>query len=320
MTTVFIAEPLFADYASDAAAISPGAEIVSFDGNLDDIPGIGSADAVAWHWYPRNRLETMVAAATNLKWLHVGSAGVDWILQSSIRSKQGLSLTDSGPAYDIAIPEYVLAWMFAIAKRIPQFIAHQRNHEWAGEVQGDLHGSTVGIVGLGPIGRGVASRCKALGMHTLGYRRQNLPVEHIDEVFTGPDGLKQLVAESDYIVFAAALTEGTRQILSKPLIDSMKPTAWVLNIARGALIDQDALTTALQEGRIGGACLDVFVQEPLPKDSPFWDLPNVLITPHDSHGGGKALDLRRKEVYLDNLRRFINGEPLENVVSFEHGY
>jgi len=320
MTNIFIAETLFADYARDAAAVAPGAEIVSFDGNQNAIPGIETADAVAWNWYPRNRLETVVPAATNLKWLHVASAGVDWILKSSIRSKQGLTLTDSGPAYDIAIPEYVIAWMFAIAKRIPQFLAHQRNHEWVREVQGDLHGATVGIVGLGPIGRGVALRAKALGLRTLGYRRQNLPVEHVDEVLTGPEGLKRLVAESDYIVFAAALTDGTRQILSKSLIDSIKPTAWVLNIARGALIDQAALTIALQEGRIGGACLDVFDPEPLPKDSPLWDLPNVLITPHNSHGGGRALALRRKEVYLDNLRRFIHDEPLQNIVSFEHGY
>ena len=320
MTKIFIAEPLYADYAAEAAIAAPNTEIVSFDGNQDIIPGIEEADAVAWFWYPRHRLETLARTATKLKWLNVGSAGVDWILDSEIKSKKDLILTDSGPAYDIAIPEYVLAWMLTIAKRVPQFLDHQRKHEWIDEIQGDLYGSTLGVIGLGPIGRGVATRCKAFGMRTMGFRRQQKPVDSVDEVLTGPEGLSRLVEESDYIVLAAALTEGTRQVLGKEQIAQLKNTAWVINIARGALIDQEALTIALQERRIGGACLDVFTQEPLPTDSPLWDLPNVLITPHDSHGGGQALAKRRKEVFIDNLRRFAAGEPLENVVSFENGY
>ena len=320
MTKIFIAEPLYADYISSASAAAPRAEFVSFDGNADLIPGIAEADVVAWFWYPRERLESMLQSAVNLKWLNVGSAGVDWIYKSGIRSKKDLVLTDSGPAYDIAIPEYVLAWMLAIAKRVPQFLDHQRKHEWIDEIQGDLYGSTVGIIGLGPIGQGVAARCKAFGMKTLGYRRRQLPVDNVDEVLTGPDGLQRLVTASDYIVLAAALTEDTRHILGKDQIDAMKATAWVINIARGALIDQDALTTALQDHRIGGACLDVFAVEPLPQDSPLWDMPNVLITPHDSHGGGAALAQRRKDVFIDNLARFVADKPLKNVVSFEHGY
>ena len=320
MTKIFIAEPLYAEYAADAAAVAQGAELISFDGNAEHIPDIDQADAVAWYWYPHDRLESMARDAVNLKWLHVGSAGVDWIYKSSIRSRKDLILTDSGPAYDIAIPEYVLAWMLASAKRIPQFIDHQRKHEWIDELQGDLHGSTVGIIGLGPIGQGVAACCKALGMHTLGYRRRQLPVDNVDEVLTGPEGLERLVRASDYIVLAAALTEGTRHVLGSDQISMMKPTAWVINVARGALIDQDALSRALQEQRIGGACLDVFTKEPLPADSPLWDMPNVLITPHDSHGGGSALAKRRKDVFIDNLARFVSGEPLKNVVNFEQGY
>lgn len=316
---ILIAKPFYDSYLPDIKAIAPDVDFSMIDGSGALPPEIAQAEAIAWWWYGSN-LDRLVQAAPKLRWIHVPSAGVDRLITPAVRSAAGLTLTDSGPAYDIAIPEYVLAWIMAIAKRVPQFLDHQKNREWTDETQGDLHGSTVGIIGLGPIGRGVAWRAKALGMSTLGYRRRQNTVEGVDEVLTGPAGLDRLLAESDYIVLAAALTEATREILGKEQIARIQPTAWVINIARGALIDQGALTKALQEKRIGGACLDVFTTEPLPKDDPLWDLPNVLITPHDAHGGGEALQQRRKELFLDNLKRFVHGEPLQNVVDFEHGY
>ncbi len=144
-------------------------------------------------------------------------------------------------------------------------------------------------------------------MRTLGLRRAHSPVVGVDEVLTGPDGLARLLDESDFVVLAAALTGETRALLGREQIGRMKPTAWLINIARGGLMDELALIAALQAGRIGGACLDVFAQEPLLPDSPLWDMPNVHIAPHNSPGATAPLRERQKMLFLDNLRRFASG-------------
>jgi phosphoglycerate dehydrogenase-like enzyme len=267
-----------------------------------------------------SRLDALLARAPRVRWLHVQSAGVDGLLTPAIRERKNLTLTNSGSAFVVAIPEYVIAWMLASAKQAPAYLKYQAAHEWKFVPQLDFYGSTVGVIGLGPIGQGVASRAKALGTRTLGYRRNPEPMDGFDEILTGPDGLNRLMAESDFIAVCAPLTVETTGLIGRDQIARMKPNAWIVNIARGAIIDQPALTEALQAARIRGATLDVTTPEPLPPDDPLWDLPNVVITPHASFGGGEDLRRRQKQVFLENLRRFVNGEPLENVVDVELGY
>ena len=271
-------------------------------------------------WVAGRRYAPLAEQGPSVRWLHTASAGVDHVLTPGVKAKPGLTVTDSGPAFEIAISEFVLAWMLLVARRLPELMASQREHRWESVVQQELYGATVGIIGLGPIGLGVAARAKAFGMRTLGLRRSSARAANVDETLTGPDGLNRLLAESEYVVLAAALTGETHALLGPAEIARMKPAAWLINIARGGLIDEPALTDALQETRIAGACLDVFAQEPLSPNSPLWGLPNVHIAPHNSPGWTSGLRERQKTLFLLNLRRFALGEPLESVVDIARGY
>ena len=281
--------------------------------------GLDQAVAVL-RWVAGKEFARLVGQGPQVRWLHTASAGVDHVLTPGVRAKAGLIVTDSGPAFEIAISEFVLAWMLLVARGLPTLMANQREHKWQSVPQFELHGRTVGIIGLGPIGRGTSLRAKAFGMRTLGLRRSSASVDGVDEVLTGPEGLARLLAESDFAVVAAALTGETRALIGAEQLARMKPTAWLINIARGGLVDEPALIASLQTEQIAGACLDVFAQEPLPPDSPLWDLPNVHIAPHNSPGWDPNLHIRQKAIFLDNLGRFARNEPLTNVVNITRGY
>ncbi len=316
---ILVPQHLHASLVGPAHEAAPTAELLPYGEDDAPVAGLEDAEAVL-RWAGGKRFAEVVENTPKLRWLHTVSAGVDHVLTPAVRANEGLVLTDSGPAYEIAIGEFVLAWMLQVARGLAALADHQRAHIWRGVPQFELHGKTVGIIGLGPIGRGVASRSKAFGMKTLGLRRHDKPVEGVDEVRTGPEGLRSLLSESDFVVIAAALTGESRALIGADALARMKPSAWLINIARGGLVDEPALIEALQAGTIAGACLDVFAREPLPPDSPLWDLPNVHIAPHDSSGMDAELDARRRSIFLDNLGRFERGEPLENVVDKERGY
>jgi len=175
--------------------------------------------------------------------------------------------------------------MFAIAYRSADLLDNQRRNAW--EKQGrehlrSLYGSTVGIVGLGYIGQALATRCKAMGMRVLGYRRKDEPIDGVDKIYTSVEagGLEKLLEQSDYVVLALPLTNESYHLMTERTLAYMKPSAHLINIARGDVVDETALISALETNMIAGAGLDVFSQEPLPETSPLWSLPNVLITPH----------------------------------------
>ncbi len=302
-----------------AREAAPEVELAPYGENEAAPDGLDEAVAVL-RWVAGKEFARMVHQGPQVRWLHTASAGVDHVLTPDVRAKAGLTVTDSGPAFEIAIAEFVLAWMLLVARGLPALRTNQREHKWQSVPQFELSGKTVGIVGLGPIGRGTALRAKAFGMRTLGLRRRPAPVEGVDALLTGPEGLSRLLTESDFVVIAAALTGETRVLVGAAQLAQMKPTAWLINIARGGLVDEPALIAALQTGRIAGACLDVFAQEPLPQGSPLWDLPNVYLAPHNSPGGDPNLHERQKAIFLDNLRRFAHGEPLVNVVDITRGY
>lgn len=316
---ILVPQEICAEFSEAARQVAPKAELRPYDEGDGAVAGLEQAEGIL-RWVSGKRFSDLVAQGPQVRWLHTASAGVDSVLTPAVRAKQNLTVTDSGPTFEIAISEFVLAWMLSVARRLPDLMANQRAHRWQSVTQQELWGSTVGIIGLGPIGRGIASRAKAFGMRTLGFRRHNEPVPYVDEVLTGEDGLGQLLGQSDYVVLAAALTDNSRALLGAAQLAQMKPTAWLINIARGALIDEDALVAALQSQQIAGACLDVFAHEPLPASSPLWEMPNVLIAPHNSSGGSAALRERQKALFLDNLKRFTLGEPLIAVVNVSQGY
>jgi phosphoglycerate dehydrogenase-like enzyme len=246
-----------------------------------------------------------------LRWFHSFSAGVDSPAFKLILDS-GALLTNSSGASAPSIAQYVLAMMLYRSKRIDQFREQQARREWAHVRGSDLNGLTCGIVGTGAIGGEVARLAKATGMRTIGMRRSGKPARHVDEMVTSRR-LPYLLRDSDFVVIACPLTRETEGLISETQLRAMKQSATLINVARGRIVDEVALIRALEAGTIAGACLDVFAVEPLPETSPLWDMPNVIVTPHNS--GVSPLNMERAmTMFIDNLARFVRGKPLRNRV------
>jgi phosphoglycerate dehydrogenase-like enzyme len=233
------------------------------------------------------------------------------------------------------VAEHVLALMFALAKRLPTALRMQQRHQWGQEQMTEevpplreLRDSTLGIVGVGSIGGEVARVASALGMRVIGVRAN--PMKGVDWVpandplraqhrVYGPKDIDRMLSESDFVVISAPVTSSTKHVIGARALAAMKPDAYVINVARGALIDELALIEALRQKKIGGAALDVFEHEPLPADSPLWDLDNVIVTPHQA-GISHKLWERQYKLFTENLRRFQMGAPLIGVVDKKAGY
>jgi phosphoglycerate dehydrogenase-like enzyme len=257
-------------------------------------------------------------AAPRLRWVQSGGAGVERFLTPDFIASP-IVLTNAAGIYAIPIAEQVIAFILAFARGLHKTMRSQMAHQWEYPGVQELLGSTLGIVGLGGIGTEVARRAKGLGMRVIAIRkRPDRPRGFADEV-RGSDALSWLLAESDYVALCAALTPNTRHLIGEAELRMMKPTGYVINIGRGGLIDEPALISALQSGLIAGAGIDVFAQEPLPPDSPLWDMPNVIITPHHAGDSPHSHD-RLMELFCDNLRRHLSGEKLLNVVDKKAGY
>jgi phosphoglycerate dehydrogenase-like enzyme len=246
---------------------------------------------------------------------------------------RGIVVTNARGVFTRPIAEHVLMFILAISRRLPQLLELQRERTWQPLEGVELRELTVGIVGYGSIGRAVASLAGAFGARVIALRRNAdgpppPPAEGSDDAFpfepapvriVGPDGLHELLGASDIVVLAAPLTPETESMIDDAALAAMRPDAWLINIARGRLVDDRALLRALDEGRIGGAALDTFREEPLPSSSPFYDLQNVIVTPHTSWSSARVLD-RSIELFCDNLRRYAAGQPHRNVVDPGAGY
>ena len=309
---------------------APGARLITLsveglaDGPLDDV------EVLLRGWLSAEAFDRLLARAPRLSWVHSASAGVERALTPTARER-GVVITNARGVFSRPIAEYVLMMILAISRRLPQLLELQRERTWQPLEGHELRDLTIGIVGLGSIGRAVATLASAFGCRVVAIRRRTetggssgsadvdgLRAVEPDEVL-GPDGLPALLAQSDFVVLAAPLTPETEGMIDDAALASMKRGSWLVNVARGRLIDERALLRALGEGRIGGAVLDTFAEEPLPPDSPFYDLPNAIVTPHTSWSSARVLD-RSVELFCDNLRRFAAGEPLLNVVDPDAGY
>ena len=243
-----------------------------------------------------------------LRWFHSFSAGVD---NPAFRAlvERGVLLTNSAGASSQPIAQYVLGMMLRVTKRMDVWAEAQRERVWRQVETDELTGKTAGIVGVGHIGGEVARLAQPFGMRVLGVRRLARKPRYVDELVS----LSTLLAESDFVVLALALSSETEGMIGAGELRAMKPTAWLINVSRGRIVDEDALIAALQDGSIGGACLDVARDEPLPETSELWSLPNAIVTPHNS--GWSPLNLERgTELFLDNLARFVGGRALRNRV------
>ena len=258
--------------------------------------------------------------APNLKWLQVTSAGVDRYLTPEFM-QSNVTLTNVSGIHATPIGEFVLAFMLMLAKRIPYAFEMKQKKEWGRYGASVLRGKTVGIVGLGHIGQEVARLSKAFGMNVIATRRhaKTMTKNRYADMILPSDWLPKLLTQSDYVVITLPLTDETRSLFSSEQFRLMKETAYIINIGRGPIIDEPALICALREKQIAGAGLDVFSREPLPADSPLWDIPNVIMTPHVS-GGQEDYEREANKIFCENLKRFLAGRRLTNVVNKRLGY
>ncbi|HEY8394742.1 MAG TPA: D-2-hydroxyacid dehydrogenase [Thermaerobacter sp.] len=257
--------------------------------------------------------------ATRLRWIQAAYAGVDRLLEAApeLRRHPAL-LTNARGMHAATIADHVFMFMLAWARRLPAYLDQQRRHEWKRQPVRELAGETLTVVGLGAIGREVARRALAFGMRVMGVRRRPEPVPGVDPVVT-PDQLRRVLAPAQWVVVSAALTPETRHLIGAAELAAMRRDAFLINVSRGAVVDEQALIRALRDGTIAGAGLDVFADEPLPPGHPFWDMDNVLITPHIA-GNMRDYIGRAVDLFTENLARFLRGEPLLNQVDKELGY
>jgi phosphoglycerate dehydrogenase-like enzyme len=264
-------------------------------------------------------------AAPALRWVQAHSAGVDHFIDHPLfaRGRSPVQLTTASGVHAINIGEYILMMMLALAHHLPVAYAMMRQQRWSNErarfTPQELHGATVGMVGFGAIARYTAQLCQALGMRVLAMRRSTGAYSEQGVVFYPRAELGKLLTQSDFVVITTPLTPETYHLIDVQALAEMKPSAFLVNIARGDIIDEGALIAALREGRLAGAALDVFAQEPLPDDSPLWRMDNVILTPHIA-GITPHYERRAGELFAENLRRFVAGQPLLNKVDFARGY
>ena len=261
--------------------------------------------------------------APNLKWLQYVWDGIDLDVGKDILESP-IVITNARQLSSLNIAEWVVMCMLMFSKKMPRLIAERRDKVWSGDFydQAELDGKTVGVVGLGAIGGDVARLSKAFGMTVLATRRtvtgRQYNVGNVDEVMPASE-LDDLLKRSDYVALCVPGTPGTRALIGQHELDVMGPDSFLINVARGSVIDEDALTRALKENRIAGAGLDVFATEPLPQESELWDLDNVIFASHKS-GDVMGYDDRIAELFTKNVERYIKGEDLINVVDKKAGY
>lgn len=261
----------------------------------------------------------ILAKSKTLKLVHVGSTGVDGYMIPEFQQSD-IILVNSRGVHGTTVADHAVAMLLALSRGFHDAWKDRRHKKWDPQGQSivNLPGKTAGLLGLGAIGMEVAARCKAFGMRVIGIRRNPQQSEAVDLVLP-PSGLDQLLSKSDFVVCSLPLTKETRHLLTIREFSLMKPSAFFINVGRGAVVKEEDLISALSQGLIKGAGLDVFEEEPLAAESPLWDMPNVIMTPH-SAGFDEEHAKNTFDIFLKNLVRFQQGLPLINQVDKELGY
>ena len=275
-------------------------------------------------------------ATPHLRWLQIGHAGLDDLCGHPI-VRSGIAVTNASGIHAVPMAEHALGMMLTWCRQLHRTMGWQSRRMWPhGRRQAyhatDLRGRTLGIIGYGSIGREAGRLAQAHGMRVLALSRTQERQDHgwcepgtgdptgdIPARWYGPEGIRPLLSESDYVLVAAPLTCETRGMISSEELAACKPHVFLVNVGRGAILDEEALIAALREGTIGGVGLDVFAEEPLPRSSPLWRMENAIVTPHVS-GSSAGNSERLTTLFAENLARYVHGRPLLNTVSPERGY
>jgi D-2-hydroxyacid dehydrogenase (NADP+) len=266
-----------------------------------------------------------IASAKSLRWIHSPAAAVNQLMFPELINSE-IVLTNAREVHGPVVAEHVIALVFALAKKIPGSVRLQQKHVWGQQILWDelprireVAGATLGMVGLGSIGRAVVKSAKSLGMKVVAVREHPEKGSEGSDSVLGPAQIDEIFRQADYLVLAAPVTESTRTIANAERLALMKPDSCLINVGRGPLVNEPALVAALREKKIGGAALDVFPKEPLAADSPLWDVPNLLITPHTAALTDKLWE-RHYLLFSENMRRYLDGRPLLAVVDKRKGY
>jgi phosphoglycerate dehydrogenase-like enzyme len=272
---------------------------------------------LAWEAAP-DHVASAIRMHPSLRWVHTNAAGIHPTLIEALAERATI-LTNGTGAQASAIAEYVVAALLTFAKRLRELDRLQGQAQWSfGFKVTELRGMTVGIVGLGNAGRAIARLLRPFGVRLLGVRRHPGAVPEIDGLYARSN-LSEFLAQLNALVIAAPLTDETRGMIGRAELAQLPDGAYLINVARGPIVDEDALIAALRSGHLAGAALDVFAEEPLPTTSPFWALPNAIVSPHCCDHTPQT-DERGLELFLDNLSRYLCQEPLRNVVDRSLGY
>lgn len=291
-------------------------ELVAYDAN-GALTGDGGGAAALFRWWLSAEDGDRLLREFPVEWIHTASAGVEHILTDEFRRRQPL-ITNSAGVHAVSIAEWVVLVLLAAAKDFRRILEQQRNMLWEQFTSDELAGRHVVIVGAGRIATEVAIRLRPFGVRLTAVRRSETPHRAFDDVVTQSD-LADAVASADWLIVAAPSTAETKNLVNRAVLERLPPHAFFINVARGDLVDEPALIELLQAGRIGGAALDVFDEEPLPATSPFWGMKNVTVLPHTTW---RSRQVRQKQIdlFVENVRRFVSRQPLLNVVDVERGY
>lgn len=333
---VLITQPFGEDLVQKLSNVSPRVKITVLKARkVDDVPDEVWANTEVLY---TSRILPKPEQAPRLRWIQFHWAGVDHAIETPILHKPDVVATNLSGAASSQMAEYAITLLLAMGHHIPRLCAMHRQGEWPNDrwerfSPVELRNSTVGIVGYGSIGRQIARLLQSFGASVLAAKRD---ARHPEDTGYTPDGLgdptgdliqrlypiqalRSMLKECDFVVVCVPLTPETRGLISVKEFAAMKPTAFIVDLSRGGVIDQDALVTALRENRLAGAALDVFTQEPLPPDNPLWKLSNVLLSPHVA-GFSPNYDDRAVALFSENLLRYVSGLELYNQISMERGY
>lgn len=299
-------------YMDEIRAAAPGADCRYLSGQEEIDSLIESADVVAGNVSP-----AALGRARRLRWVHSWAAGPEHNLYPEMVASS-VVLTSSKGNGAIPLAEQAMMLMLMLNRQAMRWVRGQEEHRWDRFTHAELNGLTCGIIGLGHSGQDLALKAKAFHMRVVGVRHTAQATPNVDHLYTR-EQLSDLLRESDFVVMTAPMTPETKGMLGEAEFRAMKPTAYYICFSRGGIADDSALLRALHEGWIAGAGLDAHTHEPLPPDSPFWQAPNTIITPHNGATTEKTFR-RGVEIFTDNLKRFVNEIPLENVVDKELGY